>query len=130
MLYFWITNASRAHRASKTDGSSGSGSPINWGFKTSFMHKRKRKDMGTSPTISSSESNLDRIVQKSSTPISPFGGSSCHIAPFSNGSQSNKMSVSSTSSSARCTSPIPQPVIFSPSKQKLYKRKTSSSSLW
>jgi len=141
MLYFWITNASRAHRAGKNDGS-GSGSPVSCSPKKHFRKAKqketsmspKRKDASMYPSTSYSEPQLDQILQKPAA-MSSVNGSNSQIAT-SNGS----VDVSSTRNSVppgqasgiSSTSNQPVQCAFSYpfSKSKIYKRKTSSSSLW
>ena len=146
MLYFWITNASRAHRAGRSN-ESGKGTPINCSGKGNF-HRKRKKELSVSSNTSCSETQLDKILQKE-TPSSSLNGSNSQVT-MPNGSvdipwikSRSRGSVSpeeSDQSSIRRISPedgsvISQKVqsyIFSHpfAKQKIYTRKSSSTSLW
>ena len=77
MLYFWITNASRAHRAGRSDGS-GKNTPSSCNGKKLFRKGRKR-ELSEPPVIFASEPQLDKILQKN-TPSSSLNGSNSHVA--------------------------------------------------
>ena len=129
MLYFWITNASRAHRAGRNDDS-GKSTPINCSGKGNFYRKRK-KELSVSPATSCSETQLDKISQKS-IPTGSFNGSNSQMTT-PNGSvdvpwiKSRSGGSSSGSSNHNQSTTFPYPFI---AKQKIYTRKTSSASLW
>lgn len=127
MLYFWITNASRAHRASRNDGS-GKSTPISCSGK-GYFHRGRSKELSLSPASSSSETQLDKIFQKSMQP-SALHGSNPQVAT-SNGTvdipwiKSRSRGTSSESTSNNQSSSISYPY----AKQKIYTRKASSTSL-
>ena len=128
MLYFWITNASRAHRAGR-NAESGKGTPINCSGKWNFYRGRK-KEVSVSPTTSCSETQLDKILQKPIPTSSSNGSNSLVTMP--NGLvdipwiKSRSRGSSSGSSSSNQSSTFSYPF----AKQKNYQRKTSSTSLW
>lgn len=129
MLYFWITNASRAHRAGRSDGS-GKSSPIC----VSGKHRRgRKKELSESQNKSCSETQLDKILQKN-TPNPSLNGSSTQVS-MSNGGidvpwmKSRSRGTSAGSSSSNSSSNNSANVSFPPN-PKIYTRKTSSTSLW
>ena len=128
MLYFWITNASRAHRAGKSDGS-GKNTPSSCNGKKLFRKGRKRES-SEPPVIFASEPQLDKILQKN-TPSCSLNGSNSHVAT-PNGTvdvpwiKSRSRGFSSTSSSSNNSTNVTYPF----EKHKIYTRKTSSTSLW
>ena len=128
MLYFWITNASRAHRAGRSDGS-GKNTPSSCNGKKLFRKGRKRES-SEPPATFASEPQLDKILQKN-TPSSSLNGSNSHVAT-PNGTvdvpwiKSRSRGFSSTSSSSNNSANVSYPF----EKHKIYTRKTSSTSLW
>jgi len=129
MLYFWITNASRAHRAGRNDGS-GKNTPISCSSK-GYLRKGRRKELSESPTKACSETQLDKIVQKT-TPPSSLAGSTTQVT-IPNGSvdvtwlKSRPRGSSSEGSSSNPSASVPYPI---EKQHKIYTRKTSSTSLW
>jgi len=131
MLYFWITNASRAHRAGR-NGGSGNSTPMTVSGKGNARRGRK-KELSESPSKSCSETQLDKILQKS-TPHSSLNGSNSQVTTTSNGSvdvpwmksRSRGFSSGSSSSNNNSYSANSYPI----EKHKFYTRKTSSASLW
>ena len=129
MLYFWITNASRAHRAGRNEGS-GKSTPVSVSGKGNVRRGRK-KELSESPSKSCSETQLDKILQKN-TPTSSLNASNSQVTMMSNGSadvpwmKSRSRGFSSVSSSTNSNSPNAHAI----EKHKLYTRKTSSASLW
>ena len=129
MLYFWITNASRAHRAGRNEGS-GKSTPISVSGKGNFRPRRK-KELSESPSKACSETQLDKILQKN-TPNPSLNGSSSQVTMIASGSadvpwmKSRSRGFSSGSSSTNNSSSN-APAI---EKHKIYTRKTSSASLW
>jgi len=127
MLYFWITNASRAHRAGKNEGS-GKSSPIC----VSGKHRRgRKKELLESQNKSCSETQLDKICQKNLSNPS-LNGSTSQVSTSSGGNdvpwiKSRSRGSSAGSSSSNNSSNVSNPI---DNKQKLYTRKTSSTSLW
>jgi len=129
MLYFWITNASRAHRAGRNDGS-GKNTPSSCNGKKLFRKGRKRES-SEPPVIFASEPQLDKILQKN-TPSTSLNGSNSHVATPNGAAvdvpwiKSRSRGFSSTSSSSNNSTNVTHPF----EKHKLYTRKTSSTSLW
>ena len=79
MLYFWITNASRAHRAGRNEGS-GKNSPVSVSGKGNARRGRK-KELSESPSKSCSETQLDKILQKT-PPNASLNGSNSQVIPL------------------------------------------------
>lgn len=126
MLYFWITNASRAHRAGRNEGS-GKSSPVCVSGKN---RRARKKELSESQNKSCSETQLDKILQKN-TPNPSLNGSSSQVSMPIGGNdvpwmKSRSRGSSSGSSSSNNSTNISLPF----DKPKLYTRKTSSTSLW
>lgn len=130
MLYFWITNASRAHRAGRNEGS-GKSTPISVSGKGNIRRGRK-KELSESPSKSCSETQLDKILQKN-TPNSSLNGSNAQVPMISSGSSTDVPWMKSRSrgfSSGSSNNPNKSSNPHAIEKHKLYIRKTSSASLW
>ena len=131
MLYFWITNASRAHRAGRNEGS-GKNTPVSVSGKGNARRGRK-KELSESPSKSCSETQLDKILQKT-PPNASLNGSNSQVTMMSNGSvdvpwmKSRSKGFSSVSSSPNSYSS--NAYSYPIEKHKPYTRKTSSASLW
>ena len=127
MLYFWITNASRAHRAGRSEGS-GKSSPICVSGK---LRRGRKKELSESQNKSCSETQLDKILQKNMSNPS-LNGSTSQVSTASGGidvpwiKSRSRGSSAGSSSSSNNSSNVSNPI----DKQKLYTRKTSSTSLW
>ena len=128
MLYFWITNASRAHRAGRSDGS-GKNTPISYSGK-GYPRKARRKELSESSAKACSETQLDKIVQKTSPPSS-LAGSSTQVAMNNGSVEVPWIKSRSRGSSSEESTSNPSPNESYPiEKHKIYTRKTSSTSLW
>ena len=132
MLYFWITNASRAHRVGRNEGS-GKSTPVSVSGKGNVRRGRK-KELSESPPKYCSETQLDKILQKN-TPNSSLNGSNSQVTTMSNGSadvpwmKSRSRGFSSGSSGNSSTNNNSSNA-HAIEKHKQYIRKTSSASLW
>jgi len=126
MLYFWITNASRAHRAGRNEGS-GKSSPVCVNGKN---RRARKKELSESQNKSCSETQLDKILQKN-TPNPSLNGSTAQVSMPIGGSDvpwmKDRYRGSSTGSSSSNNSAN---ILLPFDKPKLYTRKTSSTSLW
>ena len=133
MLYFWITNASRAHRAAGRNEGSGKSTPISVSGKGNTRRGGRKKELSESPSKSCSETQLDKILQKN-TPNSSLNGSNSQVPMISSGASSTDVpwmksrsrGFSTGSSSTNNKSSNAHAI----EKHKQYIRKTSSASLW